>query len=58
MICKENDEKWEQRRYEIAKDICVATFPTSDLLLSDIAFDAVQMADELIKELKKNCDNE
>lgn len=49
-------EQWEQRRYEIARDILAASYVTNDALglrYSDMAYDAVQCADELIKELKQ-----
>ena len=44
---------WEQRRYEIAKDV-VSTL-VSDPILADceIPSEAVRYADALIKELKK-----
>ena len=41
---------WEQRRYEIAKDILCAAY--CDLEQSIAAKDAVVYADALIKELK------
>ena len=47
---------WEQRRYEIARDIMAAAFVTNDnrgMKFSDMAFDAVRVADALISELKK-----
>ena len=53
---KVTPEQWEQRRYEIARDILAASYVTNDALglrFSDMAYDAVQCADELIKELKK-----
>ena len=53
---KVTPEQWEQRRYEIAKDILAASYMTNDALglrFSDMASDAVRCADELIKELKK-----
>ena len=48
-------EQWEQRRYEIARDILSAAYVANDtigLRYSDMASDAVRCADELIKELK------
>lgn len=46
---------WEQRRYEIAKDVLAASFaqPTSAVNLPTYAHVCVQWADDLIKELKK-----
>lgn len=49
---------WEQRRYEIAKDILAAWYSNSDRLmrqgtLQSCLEDAVEVADALIKELKK-----
>lgn len=47
--------QWEQRRYEIARDIMAAAFVTNDnrgMKFSDMAFDAVRVADALISELK------
>lgn len=41
---------WEQRRYEIAKDILCAAY--CDCLPSKAVKDAVEYADALIKELK------
>ena len=46
---------WEQRRYEIAKDIMAAAYVTYDnrgITFADMADDAVRAADALIKELK------
>ena len=48
-------EQWEQRRYEIAREILAAAYVANDtigLRYSDMASDAVRCADELIKELK------
>lgn len=46
---------WEQRRYEIAKDIVAARFGKDygSFKDEDVAPFAVRMADDLIKELKK-----
>ena len=46
---------WEQRRYEIAKDVLAASFaqPMSAVSLPTYAHICVQWADELIEELKK-----
>lgn len=49
----ENEKMWEQRRYEIAKDVLCAWYASgrTDGLEMDIN-DAVRTADELIKRLK------
>ena len=45
---------WEQRRYEIAKDVLAASFePMSAVRLPTYAHICVQCADALIYELKK-----
>ncbi|WP_040562752.1 hypothetical protein [Hoylesella buccalis] len=46
---------WEQRRYEIAKDVLAASFaqPMSAVSLPSYAHICVQWADVLIDELKK-----
>lgn len=49
---------WEQRRYEIAKDILTAYYSNSDRLMRQgtaqrCAADAVEVADTLIEELQK-----
>lgn len=46
---------WEQRRYEIAKDVLAASFaqPMSAVSLPTYAHICVQWADALIEELKK-----
>jgi len=47
--------EWEQRRYEIARDIMAAIFVTYDYRgdkFSEMAYDAVRAADALIEELK------
>lgn len=46
---------WEQRRYEIAKDLMAASFAElmSAVSLPTYAHICVQWADELIEELKK-----
>ena len=44
---------WEQRRYEIAKDILAAYATTQDGIVVEIDVpSAVRIADDLIKELK------
>lgn len=46
---------WEQRRYEIAKDIMAASFylPMDGANIVSYAHNCVQWADALIEELKK-----
>lgn len=46
---------WEQRRYEIAKDVLAASFaqPMAGVSLPTYAHICVQWADALIEELKK-----
>ena len=45
---------WEQRRYEIAKDIMAASFgqPMSGVSIASYVHSCVQWADTLIEELK------
>lgn len=49
-VKESNQIDWEQRRYEIAKDILCAAY--CDCLPSKAVKDAVEYADALIKELK------
>lgn len=46
---------WEQRRYEIARDVMVASFnqPMSGASVASHVHNCVLWADDLIKELKK-----
>lgn len=46
---------WEQRRYEIAKDIVANSFstPMGNVSMVSYIHDCVQVADLLIEELKK-----
>lgn len=46
---------WEQRRYEIAKDIMAALFtqPMESVSIASYVHNCVQWADALIEELKK-----
>ena len=48
---KESD--WEQRRYEIAKDVLSTLVSDSNIADCEIPSEAVRYADALIKELKK-----
>jgi len=52
---KLTDEQWEQRRYEIAKEV-LPVFRDADWRWDDeyCAIRAVALADALIKELKEN----
>jgi len=54
MSQKLTDEQWEQRRYEIAKEV-LPVFRNIDLCWpdKDCAVAAVELADALIKELKE-----
>lgn len=52
---------WEQRRYEIAKDILAAWYSNSDRMMrqgtpQSCSADAVEVADALIEELQKKED--
>lgn len=51
----ECDIDWEQRRYEIAKDIVVNSFstPMGNVSMVSYIHDCIQVADLLIGELKK-----
>ena len=51
----ECDIDWEQRRYEIAKDIVANSFstPMGNVSMVSYIHDCVQVADLLIEELKK-----
>lgn len=46
---------WEQRRYEIAKDVMAASFnqPMDGVSIASYVHNCVQWADALIEELKK-----
>lgn len=46
---------WEQRRYEIAKDIMAASFdqPMDGVSIASYVHNCIQWADALIEELKK-----
>ena len=47
-------EQWEQRRYEIAKDMLQAIYSdgVNELYVNEMVSEAVRMADELIVKLK------
>ncbi len=51
-----NPIDWEQRRYEIAKDVMNGfagnTYPWEELRCKEIASASIELADELIKQLK------
>lgn len=54
-----SDIDWEQRRYEIAKDVFFYRLESSPLTnYKDDAKDAVIWADTLISELKKEVEND
>lgn len=52
------EKKWEQRRYEIVKDVMTACVNNNEMLSSNtertLAKWSVVVADILIEELKKN----
>ena len=52
------ENKWEQRRYEIAKDVITACVNNNEMLSSNtertLAKWSIVVADILIEELKKN----
>lgn len=50
---QKNEIDWEQRRYEIAKEIFFHKMKTSLNNIKDDAENAVEFADLLISELKK-----
>ena len=50
---QKNEIDWEQRRYEIAKEIFFHKMKTSLNNIIDQAENAVELADLLISELKK-----
>lgn len=50
---QKNEIDWEQRRYEIAKEIFFHKMKTSLNNIKDDAKNAVELADLLISELKK-----
>lgn len=51
---RNNEVDWEQRRYEIAKDVMCAMLSNSELGgRGKFAVYSVEMADELIAQLKK-----
>ena len=50
---QKNEIDWEQRRYEIAKEIFFHKMKTSLNNIKDDAENAVELADLLISELKK-----
>lgn len=50
---------WEQRRYEIAKAIITERVASADCIRSHyLAITTIEIADELISELKKGLSNE
>ena len=54
-ICEEEKViDWEQRRYEIAKDVLAASFATSieGISIREYVHSCVQIADMLIEEMK------
>lgn len=55
LIIPEYTIDWEQRRYEIAKDVMAASFnqPMGGASIAPYVHNCVQWADKLIEELKK-----
>lgn len=55
LIIPEYTIDWEQRRYEIAKDVMAASFnqPMDGVSIASYVHNCVQWADVLIEELKK-----
>lgn len=55
LIIPEYTIDWEQRRYEIAKDVMAASFnqPMDGVSIASYVHNCVQWADTLIEELKK-----
>ncbi|WP_195252079.1 hypothetical protein [Hoylesella timonensis] len=55
LIIPEYTIDWEQRRYEIAKDVMAASInqPTDGVSIVSYVHNCVQWADALIEELKK-----
>ena len=55
LIIPEYTIDWEQRRYEIAKDVLAASFaePMDGVSIASYVHNCVQWADTLIEELKK-----
>lgn len=55
LIIPEYTIDWEQRRYEIAKDVMAASFaqPMAGVSIASYVRNCVQWADTLIEELKK-----
>lgn len=55
LIIPEYTIDWEQRRYEIAKDVLAAPFaePMTGVSIASYVHNCVQWADVLIEELKK-----
>ena len=56
-ISKQNETNWEQRRYEIAKDVLGAMLSNPNIVEGEVSTPivgvSVQIADLLIAELKK-----
>lgn len=53
-VCQQTQIDWEQRRYEIAKDILIAFITKPEIIVTaSYTKVAIGYADALIKELKK-----
>lgn len=55
---KANEIDWEQRRYEIAKELFIQNIGNSHVSVEDDVKTAVKWADMLINELKNKANNE
>ncbi|WP_302214507.1 hypothetical protein [uncultured Prevotella sp.] len=55
---KANEIDWEQRRYEIAKELFIQNIGNSLISVEDDVKTAVKCADLLINELKNKANNE
>lgn len=55
---KTNEINWEQRRYEIAKELFIQNIGNSLISVEDDVKTAVKWADLLINELKNKANNE
>lgn len=55
---RRKEERREQRRYEIARDVLASLWPTANFWVDVIAQEAVQAADALLKALEESSDGE
>ena len=52
-LARRNEPNWEQRRYELAKEIYLMRYKNTSTSCQDDAMMAVEQADILIVELRK-----